>query len=97
MCIGETGLFAGKGSSFLIGLQCPDWKDAKPIALVTIEKPALIYLGFGLLTLGFLIQLLSVPSPKSLAQMRAEVKAAEKEQKLAKKLAAIKNNSPPKE
>jgi len=50
-----------------------------------------------LLTLGFLIQLLSVPSPKSLAQMRADVKAAEKQQKLARKLAAVKTNSPSKD
>jgi len=63
----------------------------------SVEKPALIYVGFALLTLGFLIQLLSVPSPKSLAQMRADVKAAEKQQKLARKLAAVKTNSPSKD
>jgi hypothetical protein len=97
MCMGSTALFEGRAGSFIMGTGCPDWKDAKPIALVTVEKPVLVYLGFALLTFGFLIQLLSVPSPKSLAQMRADVKAAEKEQKLAKRLAALKSNPPPKD
>lgn len=81
MCIGSTAIFEGKADSFIIGIGCPDW-NSKPIALVTVEKPALIYLGFGFLTFGFLMQLLSVPSPKSLAQMRAEIKAARKLEKL---------------
>lgn len=96
MCVGSTALFEGRAGAFVIGTGCPDWTNARPIAIVTVEKPALIYLGFALLTLGFLIQLLSVPSPKTLAQMRADVKAAEREQKLAKRLAALKDDSPPK-
>jgi hypothetical protein len=78
MCMGDTALFVGKADRFIIGTGCPDAKNSKPIALVTVEKPALIYLGFALLTFGFLIQLLAVPSPKSLAQMRAELNLARK-------------------
>jgi hypothetical protein len=98
MCLGGVALFEGTGPShgFIIGTMCPDSPDARPIAIVTVEKPALIYIGFGLLTLGFLTQLMSVPSPKTLAQMRADVKAAEKAQKLAKKLANLKSDNPPK-
>jgi hypothetical protein len=81
LCMGSMALFEGKGGSFVIGTGCPDWPNAKPIALVTVEKPLLIYVGFGLLTFGFLMQLLSKPSEKSLAQMRAELKAARKLEK----------------
>lgn len=95
MCVGDTALFAGKGHTFMIGTACPDWPDARPIAIVTVEKPSLIYIGFALLTLGFLMQLLSVPSPKTLAQMRADIKAAEQQAKLAKKLASLRSNHPP--
>jgi hypothetical protein len=96
LCMGEIGVFANKGNVVEFGLGCPDPTNARPIAIVTVEKPALIYIGFALLTLGFLTQLLSVPSPKTLAQMRADVKAAEKTQKLAKRLASIKPEHPPK-
>jgi hypothetical protein len=83
--MGSTALFEGKANSFVIGTGCPDWQNAKPIALVTVERPTLIYVGFALLVFGFLLQLLAVPSPKSLAEMRAELKAAQKLEKLKSK------------
>jgi hypothetical protein len=92
----DTAVVTGMRGMMMIGAgTCTPSKDSKPIALVTVERPILIYLGFTILLSGFLIQLLSIPSPKSLAQMRAEIKAIEREQKLAKKLASLKTNHPP--
>jgi hypothetical protein len=84
--MGSTALFEGKGNSTLIGTCCPDPKNSKPIALVTVEKPSLIYVGFAILMLGFLIQLIGIASPKSIRQMRNEVKEALQREKLRTKL-----------
>ena len=70
----------------MVGTGCPDWQDAKPIALVTVEKPSLIYFGFAILTFGFLLQLLSVASRKSIADMRHDLKEAIQREKLQKKI-----------
>ena len=96
MCMGHFAVFVASARGTEIGTGCPDWENGKSIALVTVERPALIYLGFGVLTLGFLLQFLSVPSSRTLAQMRADVKAEEKRQKLAKHLSDLKSNDRPK-
>ena len=54
---------------------CPDWEHSKPAAVVNIEHPILEGLGFITLLAGFLLQYLSVPQPKTIAQIRAELKA----------------------
>lgn len=86
LCLGGTALFEGKGGDFTIGTGCPDWPNAKPIALVTVEKPSLIYVGFTILMSGFLLQLIGIASPKSIRQMRAELKEALQQEKLRKKI-----------
>jgi hypothetical protein len=53
---------------------CQDWEHAKPAAVVNIEHPFFEGLGFTMLLAGFLLQCLSVPQPKTIAQMRAELK-----------------------
>lgn len=82
MCLDQTGIFVGMGHEFTIGTGCPDWENARPIAVVIVERPTLITFGFALLSLGFLLQVLSIPSPRTIAQIRAELKAAKLEQKL---------------
>lgn len=93
---GNTVIESSPGGAVGIGAPgCPQLPNAKPIALVTVEKPFFIYLGFAILLLGFLLQLLSIPSPKTLGQMRAEVKQAEKQEKLARKLEQLKSHHDP--
>jgi hypothetical protein len=62
---------------------CPDWEHARPAAVVNIEHPAFSALGFIVLLAGFLLQYLSVPQPKTVAQMREELKRLKAEQKNA--------------
>jgi hypothetical protein len=59
-------------------------EHARPAAVVNIEIPALVRVGFLFMTVGFLIQFLSGPSPKTIAQMRRELKQAVAEEKIAK-------------
>jgi hypothetical protein len=64
---------------------CPEWERSKSVAVVNIEHPVFVTLGFVLTTLGFLLQFLSIPSPKTIAQIRAELKVAKKTGKNAPK------------
>ena len=57
---------------------CPDWENARPAAVVNVEHPAFVSWGFAFTTLGFLIQFLSFPSPKTTAQLRKELKELQK-------------------
>ena len=82
MCLDQTAIFVGTGRSFIVGTGCPDWERGRPVAVVIVERPILITLGFAFLSLGFLLQVLSLPSPRTLAQVRAELKAARLEEKL---------------
>jgi hypothetical protein len=45
------------------GGACPEGTPARPIALVTIEYPKLVTIGFLLTMLGFLLQWFSFPAP----------------------------------
>jgi len=87
LCVDQRAmLIALPGGGWTIGSQqCPDWENARPAAVVNIEKPGFVTLGFILTTLGFLLQFLSFPSPKSAAQMRIELKAAERAERKAEK------------
>jgi len=69
-------------SGFGVGGPCPEWERARPAAVVTIEHPILITLGFVLTSFGFLLQFLSIPSPKTIAQIRADLKAAKLQQRV---------------
>ena len=53
---------------------CPEWQNARPAAIVNIELPILVTFGFILTTAGFLLQFLSLPSVKTTAQLRKELK-----------------------
>lgn len=64
----HSGLYLGRRG-------CPDWSHARPAAVVNIEYPVLEGLGFVILLLGFLIQYLAVPQPKTIQQLRQELKA----------------------
>ena len=57
---------------------CPDWENARPAAVVNFEHPIFVSMGFAFITLGFLLQFLSFPSPKTTAQLRKELKDLQK-------------------
>ena len=61
--------------------RCPDWQNARPAAVVNIENPFLVTLGFILLLLGFAIQYFSIPNSETVEQLRKELKLLRKLQK----------------
>jgi hypothetical protein len=63
---------------------CPAWDMARPAAVVNIEHPMFEGLGFLILLCGFFLQYLSVPQPKTIADVRAELKTL-KEHERAKR------------
>jgi hypothetical protein len=88
LCVESYAVFIAKSGEIGMGVSggCPEWQNAKSVAVVNIEKPILLTFGFLMTALGFLIQFLSIPSPKTIAQMRRELKDLEKTEKLRKKL-----------
>lgn len=83
LCVyGKSMMTATQTGGWTIGGgPCPDWEHAKAAAVVNIEHPALEGIGFLLLVAGFLMQYLAVPQPKTIAQMRAELKLLKLEQR----------------
>jgi hypothetical protein len=65
-CINGRAALALTQGGFGIGGPCPDWKNARPIALVAIEYPKMVTAGFVLTLLGFLLQWFSFPSEEKL-------------------------------
>jgi hypothetical protein len=83
LCIGQVALFATEPmGGFVVGTGCPQSGTGRPISVVNVELPFLVTLGFIFASLGFLLQLLSLPNPKTISQMRADIKAAKMEQRL---------------
>src|ERR1700691_5183089 len=64
LCVDQRAmLIALPNGGFQMGIQkCPEWENARPAAVVNIERPSFVTLGFICTTLGFLLQFLSVPS-----------------------------------
>lgn len=69
------------GTGLRMGTSCPDWENARAAAIVNFESPLFIYVGFILLTLGFLLQYLAVPDPSTIDKLRTELKALKQKQK----------------
>ena len=65
------------GTSFGLS-RCPEWENARPAAVVNVELPFLVTLGFILLLLGFLVQYFSIPDPGTVEQLRQELKLQRK-------------------
>ena len=76
LCVNNyTLLETDSHRSVSIGHQgCPNWQSARPAAVVNVEHPAFIEIGFITLLLGYLIQYLAVPQPKTVAALRLELK-----------------------
>jgi hypothetical protein len=91
MCIDHVGLFTVYPGmrGMEVGTACPQWPDARPTAVVNVERPFFVTVGFSFTMLGFLLQLLSIPSPKTIAQMQAEVRVAKKQLRLKEEQAKL--------
>ena len=74
-----------KGYALGIGQMCPEWEHARPAAIVNLELPWLANLGFILTLIGFVLQYFAFPGPRSIAEMRQELKIAKKQQGLKSK------------
>ena len=98
LCVDKTAILVvdREHSGLTLGMPpCPEWENARPTAVVNIEKPWLVTIGFLVLSFGFLLQFLSIPSPKTMAQMRTELREIEKAEKLRKKLERQKGDASP--
>jgi hypothetical protein len=86
LCVNDYALIVSDSKSGIImgHRGCPDWEHAKPAAVVNIEHPTFEGLGFLILLAGFLLQYLAVPQPKTIAQIREELKRLKAEQKKTK-------------
>ena len=90
-CVNRLAIFAAMPNGGLgIGLTgrgiCENPEQSRAIALVNIEHPTLVTIGFLTLVFGFLLQFLSVPSVKTIAQLRKELKELQKEEQIRHKL-----------
>jgi hypothetical protein len=66
---------------------CPDWENAKPAAVVNIEKPILVTLGFICTLLGFFLQFLTIPKSQTRREIVEELRLIRKTRKSIENLA----------
>jgi hypothetical protein len=83
ICVGDFTLLTtdGRGSVGLGHKGCPIAANDRPAAVVNIEKPEFVTLGFLLIVAGFIVQFFAVPEPVSIAELRKQVKALKKLQR----------------
>jgi hypothetical protein len=87
LCVNKRALVISLPNGIALGSPtCPNWENSRPAAVVNIEHPAFISWGFILTTLGFILQFLSFPSPKTAAQLRKELKELQKADQLKSRL-----------
>jgi hypothetical protein len=87
LCVNNYTLIEtdAKGRTGLGEYGCPSWADAKPAAVVNIEHPKFVGLGFLILVAGFLLQLLAVPEPRTIEALRQEMRVLKEQRKQVKK------------
>jgi hypothetical protein len=83
ICVNDYMLLSTdtKGNMFLGHPGCPAAQDDRPAAVVNIEHPLFVTLGFALIVIGFIIQYFAVPEPASIAQLRKEIRLLKKRQR----------------
>jgi hypothetical protein len=77
ICVQDFTLLKTNGANGIaLGYRgCPTSVDDRPAAVVNTEHPSFITLGFCMILAGFAIQYFAVPEPKTIAQLRQEIKA----------------------
>jgi hypothetical protein len=83
LCVNKTALMqTSQNGAFTIGSSaCPNWEHARPAAVVNVEHPFFVVLGFSFTILGFFIQLFTVPRRKTLAEVNEEMRILRKQKK----------------
>jgi len=77
ICADGRALIISSGDGVAIGMHnCPNWENARPAAVVNIEHPTFVGIGFGMILLGFLLQYFAVPQPETVAHLRRQLKEA---------------------
>ena len=84
LCVNNRAMMTARpdGGWSIGGGTCPEWEHARPAAVVNSEHPIFVTLGFVLTVLGFLLQFLALPGPRSLAAMRKELREARLQERL---------------
>jgi hypothetical protein len=60
---------------------CPNWESSRPAAVVNSEHPRFIFLGLGMSAFGFLLQFLTIPRRKTLAEVNEELRILRKQKR----------------
>jgi hypothetical protein len=83
LCVNNYTLVVTNGQNGVgFGVRgCPDWNNSRSVAVVNIEHPTFEGLGFAILLSGFFLQYLAVPQPRTIAQMRKELKLLKEQEK----------------
>jgi hypothetical protein len=76
ICVEDYTLLStnAHGEVFIGGNGCPTSEDDRPAAVVNTEHPLFITIGFCCILIGFITQFFAVPEPKTIAQLRHEIK-----------------------
>lgn len=83
LCVDRTALIIKEPKGFGIGYTvCPDWEHSKPAAVVNVEHPSFVTLGFIASILGFLLQLMTIPRRKTLAEVNEELRTLRKQKRV---------------
>jgi hypothetical protein len=84
LCVSGYVLAGRNPAGMYFGGACPNWANAKFAAVVNIEHPFFVGLGFTLLILGFTLQYFAIPQPRTIAALRQELKVAKLQSKPSK-------------
>jgi hypothetical protein len=89
LCVNDYTLMASDAASGIrLGFRgCPSWENAKPAAVVNIEHPRFVGLGFVMILAGFLLQYFAVPKPATIVYLRDQLRKAKKEEQLKREAA----------
>lgn len=75
MCVGDYTLLSTQGDDVTLGQHgCPTTADDRRAAVVNTEHPLFVTIGFLFLVGGFIVEFFAVPEPRTIAQLRQEIK-----------------------
>lgn len=85
LCVNGKSLVAElPGHGWRIGgAPCPELEHGRPTAVVNSEHPFFVTLGFIITIIGFALQFLAIPGPRSIAAMRKELREARLQERIA--------------
>lgn len=82
LCVDKYAMMISSATTWQMGhMPCPDWEHSRPAAVVNVEHPSFVTFGFIASVGGFLLQFLTVPRRKTLAEINEEMRILRKERK----------------